>query len=794
MKRFILFTISLLSSACLQTHACGSYYPYGEDVRFNLLNPKCFNLNNYTLFNYTSLLYYYDTYGGVSDENANGTQSGKQANILLWQQRCGNKPTLQDIYETVYNDPLIIADKKDANSFIRYLSVNKDFEAIEYLNFAKSCEFYNISYDDPWERHETVKIPERNELIERAQSAINRLKDEDLKSRYAFLAIRLAYYDGNKDVIRKLYKAIFEKSHRKDIIYYWSTYFYCLSIENSPYRNYLFAQVFASAPDKRFMTCQYTDRKIPIAEVLQQTANPLEQSAIYLLYGVRNPAQGLPALQQIYENNPAFDGLDFLLLREVNKLEDWICSPYYTELGPSMYKDSHTTGWWEAREQEYNPDIMLQRSVEDRQYAREVLDFISKADFRKVQNPALWQTAKAYLLFMVGDYDAVLHETRSPWLNTLSPDALAFREKLEALTHTSRQQSGNAIILDPVKTALMKYDDDSRFIFAIGRELEFRNNTTDAALLYSKKSKTSEEYPDWDFSGVYWRTKQRHCTLYADYYTSYFFYMDAEYTPEQVEALLSDIQNNDTKQDAFSHWKYERITSATDRLYDLLGTKYMRQDNLNQALQAFQSVNDTLWNSDRYYYKDYLDANPFYTDFYTEHQHTDADTITYNKRELTEKIIDLLQQAANPRNKDRDYCYFLIGNAYFNMTQYGNSWMMKRYYWTVSATPAGLEDDDDYFGCLHAKNYYLKAQKAAGKNKRFAALCLRMAARCESYHLFHNVNPAPHYWSDDYDKVQQRLFDENKYYQQIAREYPAYYDDLVSNCESFATYLKTSIR
>ncbi len=788
MKRFVPFLILLSSSLCIPAFACGLYYPYGEEVRFNLLHPKCFQLPDYSLFNYTAALYDY-TSGNPDEINESGYQSGLQANLVLWQQRCQNKPSREDVYAAVYAADRITANEKDENSFIRYLSVQKDVEAIRYLNFAKSCEPYNGFLDDPWEREEIVKMPQRERLIRQAESEANRLSDPDLKCRYAFLAIRLAYYNQDEEVIRRLYQTVFGKAQNKNIIYYWSTYFYCLTPEDGAVKNYRLAQVFANAPDKRFAVCQYTDRKIPIESVLSKASGPLEKSAVYLLYAVRNAAQGLPVLQKMYENTPGFEGLDFLLLREVNKLEDWICTPYYTELGPALYGGKNFDGWWGENERNDKENIMLQRIREDRKYAREVLGFIKKADFRKVHDPALWQTAKLYLLFMAGDYAAVLNEIHSPWLKTLNPDGLVFIQKLEALTLTAHQKAGEAVLLDPVKTALMKYDDDPRFIFAVGRELEFKQNTTDAALLYSKKNKNTEEDPDWDFSGVCWRTKLRHCTLYADFYTGYFFYMDAQYTPEQVGKLIEDIQRNGSKPDSFSVWKYGRVKSKIDRLYDLLGTKYMRQDKLDQAFRAFQSVNDTLWNSNVYAYRQYLDANPFYTDFYTEHQSTPADTITYNKRELVEKILDLLQKAGNAQNPDRDYDYFLLGNAYFNMTQYGNSWMMKRYYWTSNATPTKLEDDEDYFGCLHAKDYYLKAKETT-KNKKFAALCLRMAGRCEGYFLSRQYYATHDYWNSDFDRVNDQLFAKNKYYRQIARNYPEDYDDLISHCESFSAYFQ----
>jgi hypothetical protein len=113
------------------------------------------------------------------------------------------------------------------------------------------------------------------------------------------------------------------------------------------------------------------------------------------------------------------------------------------------------------------------------------------------------------------------------------------------------------------------------------------------------------------------------------------------------------------------------------------------------------------------------------------------------------------------------------------MTQYGNSWMMKRYYWTVNRQSSDFEDNDDYYNCTLARQYYLKAKELSA-NKPFAALCLRMAGRCENHRLRSQMDP----YETDPPKV------ENVYYNDLKKMYPAYYDDLISNCESFGRYYK----
>lgn len=359
--------------------------------------------------------------------------------------------------------------------------------------------------------------------------------------------------------------------------------------------------------------------------------------------------------------------------------------------------------------------------------------------------------------------------------------------KIKALCLIAQQANNKAVISKEVKSVLMKDStiSNSKLIFAIARELEFKGNTTDAAILLSKM-KTNWDH--WPVKGTFWRTKLRHNTLYQDFYDDYFFYLDAQYSSGQISSLLSTIKKN--PEDDFYKWLYSDIKKDIPRLYDLLGTKFLRKNNLNKAIKAFSEVGDSLWTSDNYYYKDYLDANPFYTNIYNEHQGTKADTITFNKESITSTLINYLNKANDIKNTDRDYYYFLAANCYFNMTQYGNSWMMKRYFWTVNATKTKLADDDEYFNCILAKKYYLKA-KSVSKSEKFSALCLRMAGKCEKYRLKNKFYDEDKYNDLSGEEFSKKVFDSNNYYSQIQKQYPDYYDDLISNCESFDSYFNS---
>ena len=355
-----------------------------------------------------------------------------------------------------------------------------------------------------------------------------------------------------------------------------------------------------------------------------------------------------------------------------------------------------------------------------------------------------------------------------------SGDIARFLKMIATLNTIAGQPLGKAVIPEIAKPILSDTTSvqNTKFLFATGRELEFKDNTSDAALLYSK---IKDEY-SWDNNDVFWKTKRMHHTLYADFYYDYFFYIDAWYTPQQLAALIQQIESN-TGHSKFNDWLYAKVKSQLPRLYDLLGTKYIRKNQLENAKDAFSKVVDTLWTSQEYPFITYLDANPFYTNMYNEHNTIAEDSISYNKLEITEKLLEYLHRAANTNNTNREYDYFVAANCYLNMTQYGNSWMMRRYYWTnYPRKTTGLEDDDEYYKANLAKQYYLKA-KEVSKNEMFAALCLRMAGRCEKYALLLEEDADPF-----------KAFKQNKYYTKLKQEYPQHYEELVSNCQSFNKY------
>lgn len=762
MKRFLVFILIFLGSAFLKINACG-YYPFGEEIRYCFLNPDNIGYKDFRFFNYTSTWNYGDETDAVNWDF-------QLPNISLWSKYCKNNISDSNINQAVYELPVEEINKKSKSKMIQYLYRIKDVEAINYLIFAKKCEYFTVSGEDDWERKEKDSPSDRNDFVALAKEKAAASKNEDIKARYLFLAIRLSYYNGNRNTILSIYNQYFKKRKAKNILDYWALYFRTIVEKDPVLTNFYAAQVFANALDKRVAVRSYYDKTIPISETLKFAATREEIANVWLLHSIKTYDKALKGLNGIYENNPESTGLSFLLLREMNKLEDWILTPKYSLFLPSLRSD-----YWENS----NASRVLQRVEVDRKYAKELLDFINKADLKKVENPNFWLVSKAYLLFLTKEYHEALKEINTiEKIKNLDPKLAQEVKLIKGLLLIANQEKGKAIVPNEVKNILLEQFKlkNYKYIFAIGRELEEKGNTTEAALLFSKaKGENADYYYDEEYDGgnVYWKTQNDNYTLQDDFYSEYSTYLDAFYSANQIKELIEKVQKNKNT-DVFSKWQYDEMHKNISILYDILGTIYIRENKLEQALSAFRKM-DSKNNS---YYL--FSTNPFFRLKYSPDFETDYKKRNTTKAKITKQLIAFLAKANNPKEKNRDYYYFLAANCYYNMTYNGSSWEMRRRFRSSERIDSNLIDNDEYYDCTLAKEYYSQSLKYA-QTEKFKALCVRLIAKCDEnkrqnkvYYGFRSDNESSGY--NPFEKLKEK--------------YPRYYSDLTSNCTYFEDYFK----
>ena len=764
MKKWLLIIVCL-SLIERGFFACGPFYPYGDEVRFSLLKPHYVPVYGMGRFHYTAF-HFSDSYTALEESEYEKSDE----NVAAWHAYFKGEFTHNDIYEVIYKtDVKKLKKLRKTNLFVKALYTGKYKDVLNYLVFAKKISGLNSWSDDPWERKRDTDKVLREKQIKKAQEMSATVKDPVLSRRYTYLGIRLAFYNNDHDLVRRVYATTFANDSKPDMLTYWAMHFKIHASPGSAGRNVEIARVFRYSHEKRFAVHFMYDNEIAPEKVLEACRNQEERTAVQFYLASRKTDRALGNIRDFATHSSDENLLTFLVLREVNKLEDWILTPYYSEFMPSLKQNYY----YDEPGESYAG--VRSRISEDQQYARELALWMGKHALRDEAKSKWWKSMTAYLYFLSGEKKDLETAREKLVLNDSDPALYRFNAMLSVLItlrETEKPGLGNEQIQQTIRNEADRTN--HKFLFAVGRELEFKGNTTDAAYMFSKINR-DENWENYTF----WRSRKLHQTLFLDFYENYFFYLDAQYSPQEVAALIRESKNNTTS--AFDQWKKEEIKKDLPRLYDLLGTKYLRQDKLEPALKAYEQVNDTLWRSSFYPFRAYLDANPFFTDFYAEHRHTEADTIRYTKPEIVRKLMYYLEQIDRSSGKQKAFYSFQVANCYFNMTQYGNSWMMKRYFWTSMATHTGLEDDNEYFRCKLAQKYYLDAGYYT-KSEEISALALRMAGRCEKYRLY---DEHLDYEGEDYEAF---IFSKNKYYKKLQETFPEHYEPLISNCYSFYDY------
>jgi hypothetical protein len=758
MKNFLVFT-ALLVSSLTKTLACG-YSPYGEDIRYSILKPYYFKYSQYSAFYYNA-----DLWGFEYEENSSKNKTNVDSNILDWYDFTNKKVSIDAIEDFNFNMTFSDINPDSKNDFIKYLYKNNKAAAIAYLKFAKNCEIINSAdYNDVWERNEAVNTKKRQVLLDKLIQVTKKENNQYFKRKYAFLTIRLAYYSGDKAVIKNIFESNFNGS-KKDYLYNWSLFFYTFTKSSSSFMVDV-ANLMADCPEKTYASYYYFHEDFKIDEALNRARNKEEIANVYAYASIQKVDKNLDYLKEIYKNNPKSEILGFLVLREINKIEDWVYTPYYSNYLPSIEYSDH---YLNNKKDKITTETLRDRSENDRLYAKKVLNFINSIQISKTQNPMVWKASQINLQFITKDYSTCLKNIASFEKKYRSEKVFEEVEKIKALCITARQENGNAVIKPEIESIILKYKNDKRFTFALGRELEFRGNITDGLALIALNEKAADDR-SYDSDDVEWRGNRIKTSGNLNEFYNYFDYLDFVYSAKNLQTILDKM--NDNSKTEFQKKIYAKLLEDKDYLKDLLGVKYIREKQLKNALITFRQLDKKYWDDNynswgrgKYDGSYTFDQNPFYDFKHTKHFIKHQDKYVVNKLSVTEHLIKYTYLANNPKTKNRDYYYFLLANCYYNMSDYGNSWMMRRYssssYWEKFENESYV-DEIEYRNKIKAvTNYKLAYQNA--KTNKFKALCLRMI---------------------DYAEKNEYL--ESK---KVAKEFPEYSSDL-SGCENLENYFK----
>lgn len=779
-NRFIILIVSIvcIGGATKLVIACaGGDDPYDAPSFFlNTINKQ----PTFVPFYYTpSLVFYTD---GYDFDKTTFDDKLPDPNMPAWVAYTGNLVPAADIdsfvykfskadIEPIYNhikkgEALIVPGNVSSNAFTKWLIRNKEAAAAQYLTFAKVCESYAVPMEAVWNdwRSEYV-TPKRDsaamsKLIEEAVRQYDLMKDNELKLRYAYQAMRMAFYSGQYRQTVSLFDNMVAECDN-------FLYCRCLSLKaGGLYKTgrkaeaaYIYSQAFdRSREDRRSI---YTSFRWAVngnvEPVLKLCKNDHEKAVLYIMKGLyeydANSKNGPEILQKAYSYDPKVNGLDAVMTREINKAES-----------------------------EKIPGIATRKNKGDTRL-KQLNDFAQKVAMAgRSGDAAYWYLCAAYIYILEGDAAKCrqfLVKAHAEKMTPVEEDVHAIVNVLCVMKQEQQVTVGIEAQLLPllknieakgVKSHRYKTLFGNMMVMVLKRAYMEQGDTAKAIYCYSKASGAERAYP-WS---------------YASDYTDEPGKILEGMTPEKLHSLQSFIMK---KKSPFEAWLTESTMYTTDALYELEGTKYIRMFQFDKAVELLKKVPDTLLSR-----TELPDIMVSHILDVQELNKSDR-AVTYNKLTFAKKMRDL-QQALSKNPKDGRAAY-QYANGLYNMSYYGKAHHAYDYYRTGTDEYAYFNYKDrrklatyelEHYNLQTPERYYMQAYENS-TDKEIKARCLFMAAKCWQKNCPETREHA--YYDADVEGYY-RNTSKNPYLLQLKNGYKEtkFFSSATGTCSYFKDYVK----
>jgi hypothetical protein len=638
---------------------------------------------------------------------------------------------------------------------------------LTYLNLALDLEDLADHTASDWyydQEEGTLSDEGKQLLIRKIKAQFEAEKYPFLKDRYAYQLMKAYRYSDAPDKAIALFEKHFKTTQSTSFIHYWAMDHYAgMLLDKGDNANgyYHFLKVFESSRSRRHSA--YYSFNIENQQDWDDTyalcEQPEEKALMHFMRGSQESTLGLNDARSIFSLLGNHEWLRLLLAREINKLESENFSYYGEQPIENLLKQLSQNGY-------------LLVNDEQQAYARELLTFINTVYYNN-RTDGFWVSAKAYLEFMTGSLSSAQStiEMNAP---LKAPYDKIAREINLAILIMEQENFTNEQENFIAKEIVSIFDDGAAKFYTD------RNNEEFILDLLALKTRS---------------TRPLLASMFA---RDQVYYEQDNPEIKTVEALLTLIrQNSHTQLEmlAMKHYFGDRRSWDTFRAdttaslknmefiaLDIKGMLLMRDpEQLDEASAIFESIPDS--------FDVALKHNPFnmtMTDCVWDCPPRTSTSYTRNSfvRKLVE-IRDLAKRSNSPTD------YYLLGNAYYNMTYFGPAYYAMNYYRSGSSY-------DGFYDCQPALDFYKKAIKYAPGDE-FAAKACFMAAKAEQNIFFvkksAEMDPDTYWWGKyevpdaSYDPQEYRNF-----HQEIkAASYRTHFDQLKTKYKH-TDYYKKAIR
>lgn len=695
-------------------------------------------------------------------------------NLKEWEIFFRMKYSKEHLEGLIYTD-LSYFDKERAKKVLKK-SLPFEVDAfIEYMDFAKKCELIATANNDPWRYEKLEKdFAAINNLIKQAKLLAKNATTLFYKERYTFQLLKLLYYGEKYSEATTVYNNFYDSNSSKSIMQFWGLNYLAgaqMQMGDTLNANYNFLKSFHSYSGGRYNAYQsmiFSNEK-QFSNTLSLCKNNAEKAAFYFVRGANRKSVVLEDLKNVLQLAPNSEYAEILMANEIVNIEH-----IYWEVNKNSEYNSFD--WVE--------DVQKIPSEQLMKYIQEFI-LLAKKSSETLNNKNFWNISLAYLYTLNKEF-----QKSENALATIKTDDEKIAKQIEAnhlLNYVLLNSSLNVAKENELGSMWLAYNNGVA-------------NANDDIFDYGDKSMRSINNLLMSLLNNYYQNKNElkallfsGSTLY-DYKDEYNENMEIE-NIQKVRTQLKNTSKTKLLEYGMSVFLQSNINQNEfdNALKEIEATLYMRNPNtLKEAIALFKELPETAR----------LKTNPFNMEIrdciwggWGDDEGCNHKLTNYTKLSFATKLLEV-KYIAEIKNSAMDY--YLLGNAYYNMTYYGPTWETLSYY-RSGWKSTGFAD------CSIALEFYEKAIELFKNDKEMRAKAIFMAAKCQQNIYFEKMQAKDNYVNLDFgyrdkNQVKQFIKEHNSeveaaglrtHFKTLANDYKdtKFYSEIIKECSYFDAYV-----
>lgn len=666
--------LCFLLGVSAKVNGCG-YYLLSESYRVALLNPYLVG-DEYEAFFFSS--------DYLPDAPAHRkTGHDRQRNCAEWAQELGGAVRWSDVMELLYgssyDDWLQDEPRPEWPLNAAWQALQQRPDLLEYILYAKAYEvpvsadkkaysWNNIAtgwteYAAPGPRDDSDTFRKRAEQGFQAAP-----EGSFLRHRYAYQLLLLARYANDANRFYQYFDRYFRDGN--DVLADWARHHEIYFLGDPVARFLSCARSFSRCPEKAISAVQqakYQSRAPNLTSI--PTSNRPDVIAFMAL---REQGYTLDQMSQLYRLQPNHPVLPLLIVREINKVENWLLTEPLTQQNPPMpsqelnYDAFPQTAFLNGGWRKLQDSLYRENARKDRAYISELrafIDVLSPTRHSALDAPRL-RIFRAQLAMLDNDPEAALRQLSpslisAPGLVGIQATIIRYVALVQSAPLASPETQGALVdLLCELETHLPRDRQPHNVLPALQRM---------TAQAYASSGDT--------VTAFFFHQKSLELPYTYDYGSDYYQridYLDRQLSPSVFDGVLELLTKEGENDRILQYYQSAKLPSV-NALHDVAGTVALRRNDLEEAHRHFSQIPDA-WYPNSYAFGYFLNHSPFQSWFFSPR----ADESPYAKSKVTATLLALEKKAA-AGGPDAAQAYYDLGNAWYNMSTFGPAWMMLSY-------------------------------------------------------------------------------------------------------------------